>query len=122
MNNKGFTLIDILGVIAIIAIIGLITVPLITNVLRTNQETLTKAQQDLIIRAAKSYVNENPFTAPKEGRNRCIDISTLKSKGYLDDVPIKNPETDEEYNGSVQLTKNNNQYTYTIQESPCPYQ
>ena len=39
LNNKGFTLIEILGVIAIIAILGLIATPSILNVLKSSNNT-----------------------------------------------------------------------------------
>lgn len=115
MKKNGFTLIEILGVIAILGILGVIVVPTITSVMNQNQQTIDENQKKLIISAAKSYATENAFNHKEE-----ITINELQELGYLEKTEIKNNKTDEDYKCSVvKITKNNNKYEYTFEYKKC---
>ena len=49
----------------------------------------------------------------------CVNISYLISQGYIDGDEVKDPETKENMNGSVRITKNSNKYTYEYKENKC---
>ena len=74
--KKGFTLIEMLGVIVILSVIGLITVPIVSNVLNTSNDNLTKDQKELIKSSARVYVAERPF-ADYTGENKNILLRNL---------------------------------------------
>lgn len=66
-NNKGFTLNELIGIIALLAIIGLIATPIILNIVN---ETREKNRQNKIRTFAKEIygaytltITENPFYA-----------------------------------------------------------
>ena len=100
--KKGFTLIELLGVITLIAIIALITIPAVGSIIEKNKNNISKSQTTLIIKAAKSYVAEDPFNIPS-----CINVSTLQNKGYL--------ENDNTLKGYVSISDGT--YTYTYSET-----
>ena len=58
MSKKAFTLIELLGVIIILGIIGVITVPIVLNIIeRVNKESFKDSAYNLI-KAGTLYYNE----------------------------------------------------------------
>ena len=123
MNKKGFTLIELIVVIAIMAIIALISTPIINNVITQSKERTYKEQLNAIINSAKNYMtthtNELPTTA---GSSKCLTVEDLKTAGVLKNDTIKNPvganykdyiETDSEFNGGVLIKYNGVKYKYS---------
>ena len=81
MRDNGFTLAELLGVIAILGIIAMITVPQI--------EQLEKGAQD--------YYTEHLDEMPDDiNASNCKTIDELQKGGYLP-LDIKNPKTDEAF-------------------------
>jgi prepilin-type N-terminal cleavage/methylation domain-containing protein len=60
MNKKGFTLTELLAVIAIIAIITLIAVPSVIAIYRNMNVRMYENKKDMIISAAELYGSNNP--------------------------------------------------------------
>ena len=84
MNKKGFTLIEIMGVIAVISLIFLIAIPTILNKVKKGQDTIDESTQNMIISATKDYMNDNINDYPEEiGNVYCIDINDLIDKNYI---------------------------------------
>ena len=89
-NNKGFTLVELLGVITIIAILSLIAIPAVTKTINNSRKNHFESQKKLIIIAAKSYAQSNRSVLPRTvGETTTITIQTLKDSGYLKD-DVKN--------------------------------
>ena len=61
LNNKGFTLIEVLAVIVILGVLATITVPTVSNVIKQNEENSYKNLQKSIIAAAKIYISDNKY-------------------------------------------------------------
>ena len=59
MNKKGFTLVELLGVIVVIGIIGSISAVFIINSLSGSKNDLEAIQKDNVISMTKSYFKEN---------------------------------------------------------------
>ena len=114
--NKGFTLIEMLGVIGVLAIIGLISVPVVTNVINQSSNTLDNNQKTLIENAAKNYAMTNAFNL-----SSCVDVSTLKEEGYLENINIKDSKDNSLDNYSVLITKtpDGKKYEFNIQDKKC---
>ena len=97
MKNKGFTLAELLGVIAILGIIALITVPAINRSLNQGKEDLYNTQIEQIKKGAQDYYAEHLSEMPDNiNDSSCKTINDLQKEGYLP-LDIKNPKTDEAF-------------------------
>ena len=96
MNNKskGFTLIELIGVIVIVALLALLITPLVNNVLTSSKSKLYKNTLKNIELSAKDWFidEDNIEKLPGNVENCYINLSELKSEGVVD-LDIKNPET-----------------------------
>lgn len=116
MNKKGYTLVEIIAVIALIAVIcGLF----VLNFNRKNNNQLEENYNNEIKKiesAADTYVMTNKsssdskyeiikYTAANEEETFCyITLEDLVDDGFLNKIPI-NPKTNEEFEGVVKFTK-----------------
>ena len=120
MKSRGFTLAELLGVIAILGVIALITVPAINRSLDSGREDLYKTQIEQIKKGGEDYYTQHLDDMPVGvGDKACQTIEVLKSGGYLP-MDIKNPKTDEDFS---QLTKvcvekiGETEYSYSVEEA-----
>ncbi len=81
MKNKGFTLVELLGVIIIISLLSLIIFPNIISSFFEVSNKLDDATTLIVIEAAKDYYENNRDNIGK--LDYCITISTLQSEGLL---------------------------------------
>ena len=81
MNSKGFTLVELLGVIIIIALLSLVIFPNIISSFFEVSNKLDDATKLLVIEAAKDYYSLNRNNIEK--LDYCITVSTLQSEGLL---------------------------------------
>ena len=92
MNKKGFTLVELLGVITVLAIIGVITMPIVNKTIKDSKEKSYKAQIKEIEKAAEDYTAEN-MNLVLDGTTLCpsntpvaiptIDVYKLMDEGYI---------------------------------------
>lgn len=88
--KKGFTLIEVLAVIALLAALSLIVLPTITNQLNKSKGTINDSTMKLVSEATATFIDMNQSEYPmKEGNVYCIPIQTLVKYGNL-----KSPVTD----------------------------
>lgn len=123
MNRKGFTLVEVLIVIAIVAVLLLVLVP---NVFVMIDKNNVKSCNNLIKNiesAAKIYVNENKYNLGFEcGNKKIVTFQTLINYGTLqtdDTGKIINPIDDKEISQDdsvVEVTYNCNsiEFTYNV--------
>lgn len=91
--KKGFTLVELLGVIIVLGIIGLLAFPPIINLIRTERNNVSEATLKLIYSAAEKYMDENRDTYPiKEDTEYCISLQKLVDAGELT-APITDAQT-----------------------------
>ena len=106
MNRKGFTLVELLAVIALLAIIIVFAVPNLLNVFSEGKNKLSSIQKNQIKSAVEMYLND--YCTEPIGDNVCpssltkttdsngiikitggdISLSTLSTAGYFDDGEI----------------------------------
>lgn len=93
MNNKGFTLIELIATIALLGIIAMISFVSINAVIKSNKTEQCKNLISSIETATKEYVSDNRYGD--------LDNNFTASNlvGYLS-MPIKNPYTNEEIKAS----------------------
>ena len=78
-KEGGFTLVELLAVVAILSLIVGIAVPMIGDVVQKSQVKADNAQLELIVDAARLYQVEN-----KEENEDSIKISVLTNLGHLE--------------------------------------
>lgn len=61
LNNKGFTLVELLGVVVILSVIMAIMVPSVNYLINRNKEDNYESLKAGIISAAKVYVSDNRY-------------------------------------------------------------
>ena len=105
MNNRGFTLIELIMVIAILALLSIILIPVSGNIIEKGKINNCEDTIDGVIAAAKLYVADNRY----ELTDNDIELSTLVSEGYLKKMPDISSE-----NENVRITYDENKKDYNI--------
>ena len=120
-KNKGFTLIEILAVVIIIGLIFILVIHKITNSLKNKKNDIDVTTTNLVLSAAKLYVQDNSSKFDKiDGNISCVPISMLVKKGYLDSK-IKNVTDDRDITNtkSVKITYNNKFNYELVDKKEC---
>ena len=99
MKNKGFTLVELLAVIAILGIVMMIAVIAVLPMINKSGEKTLFNEGKSLVRAAQMAYNENENM---RGRNVCISLEWLNKKGYYD----KKYDSVNKYRGSVYISEN----------------
>ncbi len=98
-NNKGFTLIEMLGTVVILGVIGTIVITGVTKYLGGSRKEAYKMLQDALYEAVNNCASESNCIL-SDGTT--IYVSELEEKGYLDS--FKNPkDSSKECIGSVDV-------------------
>lgn len=104
MNKKGFTLVELIGVVVILGLIALVAFPSLLNQIDSSKKQVSDSQKAIIISSAKNYVDEN--------KNDYIDktefeipTDDLIKKGYLSEGIISSYSDSE-----IVVTYNNGEY------------
>lgn len=93
MNKKGFTMIELLMVIAILGLLSLILVPGVIEMSNQNNIKSCQSLKKNIISAAKIYVTENKYELGfdcENNKEKTVSIDTLVETGKLKG-PVINP-------------------------------
>ena len=110
MNNKGFTLIEMIMVIAILAMLAVLTTPNVIKIINKNKADNYNSVIDSIVASCDLYTSDNRYnlsfndTCPTESESSTItEISTfitLQDLVNSKDIstPIRNECTNEELN------------------------
>lgn len=118
--KKGFTLIELIAVIAILGLIALIVYPAIGSVIRNSRESAYKDQVDVIINAAKNWSAENSQELSDDGSIYELYVDDLLGAGYITDEEVKDPRNSEEsLDGYVAIRYDDSikQYTYEYKDT-----
>lgn len=115
-NNKGFTLVEVLAVIAILVTIIVIVTPKVFKQFKTAEDVTDKEQINTLINTAKLYMNQNSNLLPQENDIYVIQMQELKDSGLIKTNQILNPSTKEELNGCIIVKYENNKYKYEYKE------
>lgn len=118
LNYKGFTLVELLAVIAIMGMLAVIMVPTISGVIEENKKNNSANLKNSIKSSARAYISDNRYEISLDN-NSCnnntrnitfigndyideskITVELLVNKGYLksNSDDIINPETNKPIN------------------------
>ena len=118
MNNKGFTLVELLAVIVILSIILVIAVPSVNRYIKQSKEKAYKVQISELLDAVESYANMNNEILPENDDEIIkITLGQLKIEGIVKN-DTKNPYNDKYFDDALTfiIKKKGNRYTYEIDE------
>lgn len=121
INNKGFTLIEVLAAISLLAILTGVAVSAVSRYQERSYKKTYRAMETSAFTAAQNYIQETGVVIPSDGTAKVITITELVNKGYLQ--PLQDP-TDKSktcHSGSeVRITKEKgsngklDKYTYLV--------
>lgn len=83
LDNRGFTLVELLAVVAIIVIIMGIAIPNISSSIERSNAKKDKAMEKVIKSAGELYVSKYKSTILEKSQRCYINVSTLIEEGYL---------------------------------------
>ena len=102
--KKGFTLVEILGVIVILSLIAIISYTGIVSMNRNYKEKEFEDYKKSLYMATETYININKIEI---NDTVYVTVSELFDGSYIDKV-VENPKTEkEEHNAKVKITKDN---------------
>ena len=116
MKKKGFTLIEIIGVVVVLGVLALITVPTVNVIIKNGKQKALEATIRNLEEAAYNYSNR--YDIGHDTTTKLLQISELKQKGYIKNEAIINPVTNSEMNGCIfyKWDENNKQYIFSYNE------
>lgn len=103
MKQNGFTLIELIGVVAIIALVMVITIPQVMSTMTKSSTKKSETFESDLELAAESYVQNNwntfkdEFDKKQKSGIYCLSLETLMQKGYIKNTDI-DPSTNEAIN------------------------
>ena len=119
MKNKGFTLIEIITVLAILAVVTITIVPIIINQIDENRIKAYNLQITSIKSAAENWALKNISSIPdSSGDVLTLNLADLKAGGYID-IDVINPLTNKSFPNDmiITITKVRNQYVIEVDEN-----
>lgn len=106
MKNKGFTLVELLGVLVIFSIILAIVFPTVTSIISESKDTIDEAQVIKILNSTYDYTLKNTGFLPDYNKTNYIILNQLKKEGLIDS-DIKQTNTNEEYPNNLVVSIKN---------------
>lgn len=114
--KKGFTLVELIGVIIILGLIILIALPPILNAIREKESEISEASEEIIYNATSLYVGDNSNSFPRvNGNTFCVTLDTLTQGDYLPDVVYDAVSGDEvPLTNTVEVKYEQDRFSYNL--------
>lgn len=101
MKNKGFTLVELLGVIVILGLLATVIYPVVNKKIKASKESLYETQIALIEKGARNWGADHIGSLPmQEGERITITLLELQEKGYVSE-DLENPKTGEPFPSDI---------------------
>lgn len=119
-NQNGFTLVEVLAVVAILVLVITITAPKIIQSYQKSENTIEKNQIDTIIEISRIYTSKHPELLPNDESEYIITIEDLKNDKLIKNNQIVNPKTKKPLTGCILIKYQNNKYKHEyIEGNDC---
>lgn len=118
MKEKGFTLVELLGVIAIIGVLALLALPSVEKLIKEGKDDLYVVQINNIKSGLKNWATDNTNILPSEDMQQVsLTLGQLKLEGYVE-MKIKNPKNNKCFGNDMILTitRNKKNYIYEVHD------
>lgn len=121
IDKKGFTLMELLGVIIILSLLLLLVVPNIVNSVKNSQKDIDELTEDIVYDATNLYISDNEsYYYAANGTEFCISLNDLIDESYLKS-PIKYKNLDDISNThSIKVTYNDGYNYKLVNNDTCP--
>lgn len=106
MKNKGFTLVELLGVMIILAVIFVLVFPSVQNIISQSEDTIYQKQINTILNATYDFTLKNVSYLPDTGQKSYVTLGQLKYDGLID-ANIEDPNTNEIFPDNLVISINN---------------
>ena len=131
MNNKAFTLIELLGVLVLLSVIAVLVFPAIVDIIKRSEDTIKDAQTRTILKSAYDFSLKNPSVLPENNGKNYITLAELKISGLIDAnikdtngkifpdnlvISIENVRSNYVYDKKISMLEGN--YLYKIESDP----
>lgn len=123
MKNRGFTLIEMLGVMIILTFLAFIVSEVIINNINDTNSKLEKLANDILISSARDYVSKNEFEFEKKINNSyCISYRSLVVGGFIKDEMLPKIKNIKDIDSrSVSVSYNGSLFEYNVLTNGCEY-
>lgn len=118
INNKGFTLVEVLAVLVILSAIMAIALPSITSSMERNKSKQDESKKEMLAAFAEIYVADHRnglynWMSANGNRVECfIKVDTLRNEGLLSDDADKDSNGNW-LNGNIYFNRTKNLYVYS---------
>jgi len=92
LNNKGFTLVELIAVLVILISVMMVTIPAVNSSLEKNKDKQLESTKKLLENASEFYVTNNKDRIDFDNTSCYIDINDLVYEQYVDKDAIKKPD------------------------------
>ncbi len=118
MSKKGFTLVELLGVLVLLSVIVVVAFPSILGTIQGTKKQIDDATERLLIANARSYVTDTEPAA-----SGCVTVHTLIEEAYTE-TPIANQDSEKSETianyWSVSYEYQNGKYVnFQVRETGC---
>lgn len=120
MNKRGFTLIELIGVIILLAVIALITYPLIGTIINSSRQKAYEKQIDELERLSYTWIAKNMEKLSKDASVEYkLTFEELNREGLTSSSMIANAINNSAISGCIIITyeDTNNKFIATYSES-----
>lgn len=117
MNDKGFTLTELIVTMALVTLISMISYPAITNLQRSSKQQIYESYEKVLVNGAKLYVDkyDRDLFVRNDKEEQCVSITydDLRRENLIKEIKNKN-ETVDSKSTFVNARKKNYNVTYEV--------
>lgn len=122
--KKGFTLVELLGVIVLLALIGLLVIPIVDRATEDARDTSYEEQIQFLIEASKSWAAKYTEQLPTDSDSAAyLGIADLQVEGFISSDEVRDPRNNKKMDGCIKITYESifNRYNYQYYEESCEF-